>query len=287
MAKGLKGLANQIKKEIKEANKPVGEQFIDEIDKYLIASRSKREEENSISIKPSSYYKCIRSQWYSLLRFPKKKKWYPRSIRILENGTTLHEWIQREVFMDMENFGECKIKLIPPEELPNYDIEEIEFIKEHDAPEMEVKFRDRRHTEKYPVSAMIDGFMEFINQQMLFEFKTIKPEDFALLFEPLKDHIKQGAIYALCLGVPRVMFLYYDKGEHHFKAYLVEYNDDQVTWAKMRIQQIEEYLLALELPPKEESSNCRFCDYKDLCEKDACGKSFEQDEYGFSKVKEL
>ena len=283
---GLKDLAKKVKKEKKDSDRTIEELFLEAVDNYLVDSRTKKDEEcegKSLSIKPSSYYKCIRKLWYELLGFPKKEKRYPRSIRILENGTVLHEWIQTQVFMDMDK-GNYSIKLIPAEELPNYGVEGIEFIKEHNAPDMEIKFRDRRFTKLYPVSAMIDGFMEFNNLQMLFEFKTIKPDDFDLLIEPLKDHIKQGAIYALCLGVPRVMFVYYDKGYQHMKAYLVEYNDDQVTWAQMRVQTIEEYLLNLELPPSEPCDSCRFCPYKNLCDKDVAGKQFSEDENGYKFV---
>lgn len=284
-SKGLKKLANKVKKEIREINKPLEEVFIETIDNYLVESRQERdnEKENSISIKPSSYYKCIRKLWYELLGFPKKQKWYPRSIRILENGTVLHEWIQKQVFMDMDK-GDYDIKLIPETEFPAFGKPGIEFIKDHNAPEMEIKFRDMRFTKQYPISAMVDGAIEFRNLQMILEFKTIKPKDFELLFEPLKEHIKQGAIYALCTGIRRVMFLYYDKGEHHFKAFLVEYNDAQIEWARLRIQKIEEYLLNLELPPKEEGKDCDFCPFKDFCEREVAGKEFSKNEYGFNYV---
>ena len=293
--KGLAALAKKVKQEAKDAQKPMSDLFLEAIDNYLVKSRILKNEEyeNSKtdkrpSIKPSSYYKCIRKLWYDFMGFPKKERWYPRSIRILENGTVLHEWIQTQIFMDMDK-GDYAIKLLPANELPEYGKEGIEFIKEHKAPDMEVKFKDRRHTEKYAISAMIDGHMEFMNLQMLFEFKTINPKDFELLIAPLKDHIKQGAIYAMCLGVPRVMFLYYDKGSQFMKPYLVEYNDDQITWAKARCQTIEEYLLNQELPPKEkgEGKDCDFCPFKALCDKDVAGKTFKVDDDGYPSIEEI
>jgi len=281
----LKKLAQSIKKEIKEASKPFEDLFLDAVDSYLIKSRVKKEDEHgkSLSIKPSSYYKCARKLWYELLQFPKKPKYYAKSIRTLENGTVLHEWIQTQVFMDMDK-GEYHIKLLPAEELPSFNKEGIEFIKEHDAPAMEIKFRDYRYT-KYPVSAMIDGFMEFQDSRMLFEFKTINPKDFDMLYEPLKDHIKQGAIYALSLGLPRVIFVYYNKGNSDMKAYLVKYTDVQIEWAKTRVHYIDECTNNLDFPPKEEGRDCTYCSFKSLCDKEFCGKEFDVDENGFKFFK--
>lgn len=279
---GLRKLAQSVKKEIKEANKPFEELFLEAVDTYLIKSRMHKEEEHgkSLSIKPSSYYKCVRKLWYELLQFPKKPKYYAKSIRTLENGTVLHEWIQTQVFMDMDK-GDYAIKLLPAEELPAYGKPNIEFIKQHSAPDMEVKFKDYRFTDKYPVSAMIDGFMEFRGLRMLFEFKTINPQDFDLLYEPLKDHIKQGAIYALCLGIPRVMFVYYNKGNSEMKAYMIEYNDDQIAWAEARVRDIDDYTNNLDFPYKEEGKDCQYCSYSKICKDDYCGNEFNVDENGY------
>lgn len=278
----LKDLAKKIKKEEKERNKPLEEKFLDAIDKYFIDVANDEDEGHSLSIKPSSYYKCMRKLWYQLLGFPKKERKYARSQRILQVGTALHEWIQNDILMTMDN-----IELIPIEELPNYGLEGVEFITEHDASPMEVKFKDYRHTKKYPVSAMTDGAIEFLNERFVFEFKTINSKDFDNLYEPLKDHIKQGAIYCIGTGLNKVMFLYMNKDNQQLKSFLVYYNDKQLNWAKSRIVSIEQYVLNLELPPKEPDDNCKWCEYKYLCDKDCAGKTFEEDEVGFMKIKEL
>lgn len=261
----LKSLANKVKKENKEHDKTFEEKFIGQVDQFLVAP-PKEERPTRLAFRPSSYAKCQRLVYYFLKGIKEKKKENPRSKRILEVGTALHEWIQTEVFMKMD-LEDYQIKLVPKEELPSFGQEGIQFLEEHNAPPMEVKFLDHRWTEKFPISAMVDGSMTFMNKDMLFEFKTINPNDFDLLIEPLTDHIKQGAIYSLSTGVKSVMFLYLCKGTQQLKSYLITYRQEQLDWVVNRIRSIEGYVLRDELPPKEESKHCTWCGYKTLCDK--------------------
>ncbi len=242
----------------------IEKKFIKEIDKFLIKTYPQKEQ--SATIKPSSYYGCIRKTWYGILKYKARKRSFARGIRILECGTQLHEWIQTQVLMPIMEDSKSKIKKIPLEEIPSYGKKGVEFIKEHNAPDMEIKVRDSRYTEEYPISAMVDGAFEFEGKKMLFEFKTINPTDFEYLYRPLPDHIKQGALYTLCFEIPRVLFLYYNKGNQDLRAFLVEYTEEQIAWAGERAQEIEEYLLDQKLPPREENKYCTYCEYKHLCQ---------------------
>ncbi|MGA4519286.1 hypothetical protein ACPA0F_18670 [Solibacillus silvestris] len=263
----LKKLANKVKKEQKELDKPFAEHFTDALDKYLVAPKTGGRS-TRLAFRPSQYYKCVRQTYYFLSGVQGKSKRYPRSERILQVGTALHEWIQREILMKMDLEEESTIRLVPKEELPAFGKEGIEFLEQHDAPPMEVKFLDTRFTSVFPISAMVDGSLTMQGKNFLFEFKTINPRDFANLIEPLTDHIKQGAIYALSTGVRSVMFLYLCKGTQEWKPYLVTYTDEQLEWVVERIQTTENYVVNDELPPKEVSSQCQWCGYKTLCDKE-------------------
>ena len=98
---------------------------------------------------------------------------------------------------------------------------------------------------------MIDGALEYEGYPFIFEFKTINPKDFEYLIEPLQDHIKQGAMYSLCTGIRKVMFLYLCKGTQNLKAFTVDYRDDQLQWVINKIRGVEEKVLKNELPDKE------------------------------------
>ncbi|NLZ53639.1 MAG: hypothetical protein GX892_10930 [Thermoanaerobacteraceae bacterium] len=266
---GLKNLADKIKKEQREANKSFEEKFIDEIDKFLVEeAKRKRSESSRLAFRPSQYYKCERQTFYFLKGVKGVDGIYPRSQRILQVGTRLHEWIQNDILMKMNELG-YPIKILPKEELPFYGAEGVEIIEDHTAPPTEIKFIDFRFTEKFPISAMIDGALEYNGYPFIFEFKTINPNEFEYLIEPLPDHIKQGALYSLCIGLKKVLFLYLCKGTQNFKAYMVDYRDDQLEWVVNKIKGIEEQVLLDVLPDKEEDSlTCRFCPYSSICKKE-------------------
>ena len=259
---GLKNLAKKVKEKNAKDSVGIEEKFLKEIDSFLVSPPSNPTVDR-LAFRPSSYYKCTRQLYYFLSAFPKKEKVYPRSQRILQVGTALHEWIQEEILMKMDG-----IKLLPKEELPNFGRRGLEIVKQSNAPDMEIKFIDSSYTEKFPVSGMVDGFIEYEDISFLFEFKTINPTDFAKLIEAQKDHVKQGAIYALSLGVKRVMFVYLCKGTQNMKAFMVEYNQDQLDWVENRLVKVEEMVINSKLPAKEVGMDCRFCSYKQFCDKD-------------------
>jgi len=258
---GLKGLVKKIKNESKE--KSFEMRYLEAIDKYLVEPKGEQKKVR-LAFRPSSYYKCQRMVYYFLNGVPEKNKKPARIQRILDIGTITHEWIQEDVLMNM-----CTVKPLSVEEIPTYGEIGIEFIREHGSAPIEIKFVDKRWTARYPVSAMVDGFLEFENMNFLFEFKTINPKDFETLIEPLMEHIKQGAIYALCTGVRQVMFHYINKGNQEWKAFLVKYTDEQLEWVIERIQTIEGYVMKNELPEKEVSTkDCRYCSFKNMCGKE-------------------
>lgn len=291
----LKKLAGKVKKENKSKALPLADKIAKSMDDFITSGKQYPPRKSRKAFNPSSYYKCMRQMFYKLKGIEEKRKDTPRSQRILQVGTQLHEWVQREVLMKMDGFEDEPIKIVDKKELPSF--EEVDFeIVEHaldlatvrvlegdggeyyeidklysSIPETEVKFLDYRWTKEFPISAMVDGYLEFEGEQFLFEFKTINPKDFDNLIEPLPDHVKQGAIYATSTGIKRVMFLYLCKGTQNWKPYMVEYSDEQIEWVKARIQNTEEYVLNDELPPAEVSQHCRWCSFKKLCEKDSKG----------------
>ena len=241
---GLKDLAKKIKKENTEKDMTLEQKFGKAMDKYLIESRD-RNRRYSTSIKPSNYFKCLRQAWYGLLGFKQIGRVDAKSVKILEVGTALHEWIQEEVFMKMAEEG-IEIELLTNEEVPSFKDVDFTIVKEHNAPDMELKFRSKQYTEVYPVSAMVDGVFTFDNYTMLFEFKTINSRGFNQLFEVKKDHLQQGALYSICTGIDLILFMYLCKDTQQYKLYLHEYTKEQKEWAIERVRTLESKLINLE-----------------------------------------
>lgn len=261
----LKNLAVQMRKEQAAANITPEEKFIAEIEKFLVERPAEKRDGGCFT--STTYQKCQRWVWYKLRGMKEQKKVYPRSVRITDIGTKTHDWIQ-DTLKSMSDNG-YKVKLLPVEEFPNYGKEGVKFIQGGGNHPIETKMKDSRWTEKYIINTMCDGSLEFENRQMLFEFKTINTDDFKVLIEPLKKHVKQGAMYALITGIMRVMFLYINKNDQHLKAYLVEYTDEQLEWVKNRLRYIERCLLDNVLPEKEGTEDeCHWCGYRHLCIKE-------------------
>ncbi len=264
----LKALAQATKKENKAKSRTVEELFLAAIDEYLIQTAKQKDDptKKRKAHNPSSYYKCWRSKWYELMDFPKSVKYVAKMQRVFAVGTITHEWIQDEILAKMNTLDSSPIRLIPKEELPAYGQEGVIFSTEHGSSPIEVKFLDYRHTKLYPVSAMIDGAFRFMSKDILFEFKTIKHEDFEYLIEPSLDYRKQGAMYSTCMGINLVMFVYIDKDTQEMKAYLVEYTKEQQEWVVSRMTTLEGYIERNELPPKEVSKDCNYCAFKYYCD---------------------
>jgi len=170
--------------------------------------------------------------------------------------------------MEMDKLEDSPIRLIPKEELPSYGQEGFEVVTNKTAPPMEIKFLDYRYTRLFPISAQVDGALRFMSKDCIFEFKTMKSQQFQLLIEVPPEYKKQGAMYSLCTGLRYVLYLFINKDTQEFKAYLVEFDERAHEWVRSRLNTLEDYVEQGKLPPKEESQDCRYCPFKSLCEND-------------------
>lgn len=264
---GFTNFADLVQKEIKAGNKTEGELFTEYLDNFIVERKIKETKEERLAFRPSSYYKCPRQIWYFLKGFPKKGNMEARLERILGVGTALHVWVQMNVLAELDKVDK-NFKLLTKEDMPVYRTQGIEFIDEHESADIEIKFLDSRFSLYYPISAMVDGAFHFNNSDYIFEFKTINPYQFKDLKEPLFEHKKQGAIYAMCLGIPKVMFLYLNKANQEWVAFTVYYDEKAFNWVKKRITFIEQAVLENKLPEREVSHDCGYCPYKKFCDFD-------------------
>jgi hypothetical protein len=288
----LKALAKKVIKETEEQEKSLSEKFVNVLDKFIVNSRSEDKDSNvyterrSKYIRPSSYSKCLRSTWYSMLGFPGNKTYKAKGLRTLEIGTALHEWVQKEIFM-RKNFP---IELCDYKQIPSYGAEGIEFFtakqnKLENRPKMEIGWIDKRWTKKYHLYSIIDGFLSFENLYMLFEFKTINPNDFKYLYQPLEENMLQASLYSLSTDIDTIMFLYINKGNSEWKPFEFRVTEQQKEWSLDRIQSMDSSLINLELPKTEPNKFCNLCPYKSLCDEDKCDAVFDEVD-GFVKFRD-
>lgn len=258
----LKRLEKLLKNNITEYKKTEGDLFVKTLDDFILEKASRNEKEN-IAFRPSQYYKCMRQIWYFLNGYKKDSVKNPKSERILQVGTALHEWVQTKILLEL-NSCSSNFRVLTKDDLKVFEKEGIECIVNHSAPPTEIKFLDRRFTKYFPISAMVDGVIEFNGNIFIFEFKTINSNGFKSLTAPLKAHTKQGAIYSMCLEIPKVLFLYLNKDTQDWAAFDYEYSETQYKWVRDRLETIENYYETKIIPPREEG-DCYYCDYKNIC----------------------
>jgi CRISPR/Cas system-associated exonuclease Cas4 (RecB family) len=253
-------------KEIKNNIKTEGDTFTDLLDNF-IGLKFNVKREGRLAFRPSSYYKCNRQVWYFLKGFPEKINMTSKTHRILGVGTALHEWVQNNILTEL-NKESNNFTLLTKFEIPSFNKKGITFIDEHNSSPIEIKFLDERFTHLFPISAMVDGAFEFNNKYYIFEFKTMNSTAYSFLKKPLEDHIKQGAIYSLCLEIPNVMFLYLNKSTEDWKAFNIKYDYKSHDWVKQKLNYLENYVEQDILPEREVSKNCSYCPFKKYCDYD-------------------
>ena len=122
--------------------------------------------------------------------------------------------------------------------------------------------------DKYNISGMIDGALTFLGKNVIWEFKTIKPDEFKFLNEVHKKYLEQGAMYYLCLGIPYVLFHYEDKGDQIYKVFEYEYKPVHAEWVINKMERINQCVQHRVLPPKPtDTKGCTYCEYKSICKK--------------------
>ncbi len=296
----LKGLTTAMKElDKKEKEQSFTEKFLKEYDRIIEALNTKINNDQAISKrkvwKPSHISKCEINLYYYFLDKPANfNSVKARTWRAFGFGTAHHRWNQEEILAKVREVTDSKIELLDLNrlELPNG----TKIIERKDPLEQKLQkallelnlseelvntavskfnaeniigIRDTEwkfFNEKYNVSGMIDGAISFETKNIIWEYKTIKPDDYKFLVEVHKKYLEQGAMYYLCLGIPYILFQYEDKGSHEFKAFEYEYKPVHSEWVIAKMERINKCIEHRVLPPKPvDDFNCKFCEYKEIC----------------------
>jgi CRISPR/Cas system-associated exonuclease Cas4 (RecB family) len=273
----IKDLAKLAKQQDKDNNKSLPERFVSSLDQFIVDSRTKeRKAQRQTWIRPSMFHKCMRYQWYKILNYPYSNKSTARGERVFETGSALHEWVQTDVI----GRSDSPIEILSAKDCPNYGQEGFTIFDDNHRNLMEISFVSTKFTNKYELRGSCDGIIKFEGIPYIFEFKTIKQEDYNLLFEAKREHRMQAAVYALNFGVDEIMFLYINKNTQEWKAFPVTITLAQKEWVIERSMKLDTMLVNNELPEREESETCKWCEYAKICKKDTrCGLIVGEDGY--------
>ena len=242
-----------------EKAKTVGEQFVADLNRSIQLSKEKHTP--SKTIKPSGLGGCLRQQ-YLILQGAEIDVGVlepAENITIQQSGNDRHNRLQNAC-QEAHNYGVDIIWCDP---------EEIVKLAQQKGINTTIKRRDGNellcHNSDYNTNFKCDGIIIYKGIKYILEIKTEEYGKFNCRVAPEPMHEFQGGMYAICLGIDRVMYLYEERNLTFRKAYEVIITDKIKKEVMDRIKITQLYSDKGKVPPKEKK--CTYCHYKQECKK--------------------
>lgn len=212
--------------------------------------------------------------------------------RIFHNGHDVHSRIQRYL-TDLGKFTEGKCVLIgrwkckacgtgfgyPPEEadpkdFKNYWVpvpEKCNCAGGSASPNsfryMECGIEDR----DLRIKGKMDGVIKWKEESWCVEIKSVNPFEFPKLSAPHENYLVQSNIYQRSSGIPRMVWLYEDKGSQGLKDFITFYDESVLIPVFMVLGNANVCIGAKTYPDRltgSATSFCKLCEYRQICNLD-------------------
>ena len=262
MSRRLLNLINNNKPEL-----PANKKFLADVMSCIERMEQEGRRKGSNYYKPSSLH-CMRNMYFTRTKAPQDPETVEyNSTGMADTGTARHEAIQetllkmRELGFDWEyvdvadyvkkkqDFGKCRTLVV--KEKQGAETHLIDTA-------LNISFR-------------CDGIIRRIstNEYFLFEFKNVVSFKFNQVEnEPLEQHMNQVICYCTALDLDKAFVVYENRDVCTLECTYKEITDDMKNWLVSYISECEGYVERFIAPPKtEDTSNCRFCRYKNICRK--------------------
>ncbi len=121
-----------------------------------------------------------------------------------------------------------------------------------------------RITHRIPDGPVIAGKIDFIYNDTVYDLKTISNE-YAVRDGPKEEHVKQVLFYAWVNNTPKAGLIYVWLGG--VKIFLIDTSRayEVVKELEERAMKLWTALRKMEPPEREESWQCKYCEFKDIC----------------------
>lgn len=237
--------------------------LVNVLDKYIVKCANDNSKQGSNFYKPSSIGSCKRGLYYSRLEVCGNEELTAASIGICDTGSYRHEYIQ-SILEDISTTNYCDFKWIDPEQY----IRDNNIMEKYGTKVVrKVGHETKLFNDKYQMSFMMDGLIQFKGTLYILEIKTCASFLFSKLTGVMDKHRQQATCYSMCIGIPTVLFIYEDRGLLNHKGFLYHVTPEDKLMVANKIADVEEYVSRGELPPKEKDK-CQYCNYKEVCRKD-------------------
>jgi CRISPR/Cas system-associated exonuclease Cas4 (RecB family) len=191
---------------------------------------------------PSEVGKCLRKIWYSY-KYPKEVE--PWLLKVFELGNIIHDFIANVI--------------------KSQKTSDVELLKEELPVKMDI--------DDFVISGRVDDLMlvKSNGKHFLVEVKSTKSIDYVK--SPQPQHESQLQFYMHASGVRNGILLYVDKRDLKTKTFEIPYSDKKSEDIIERFRFIHKTLTQNELPVAEAKAipdwkwMCRYCEYKEMCDR--------------------
>lgn len=247
---------------VRESNLPPEVVFLNSLNKTIEKVNTKP---NKVSqtYKPSSL-QCVRKMYYQVGGMALGEEMKPDSpelVGIGESGTNRHLDIQSYI-TKMKDNGFNWEYISVKDYVEQNNLTYLELLDNDSEFETKLKHKELN------MNFMSDGILKHNEEYFVFEYKTETSRKWVGRTEINPDHKYQATAYCLSFKLNRVIFVYENRDTCEKKAYLFEVTEEMKQDLVQRIKLVDGYLERLELPYKEVSKNCRYCPYKEFCDRD-------------------
>lgn len=191
---------------------------------------------------------CGRLLYYRYIGEPPDKKFPPRTLRIFNTGTKIHEQLQGYLNEISRRSGGVDVF----------------------TDEVRVHEGNSEVANQYEIDSTTDGLwivkMPGTHIRFGLEIKSIKAELFKdISSSPSPDNIVQSTVYMGCLDLPLFNILYYCKNDSVMAEFPILF--DPKIWQAItdKIDFVRKHAVDEEPPPRESGFHCKYCRYSHIC----------------------
>ena len=122
------------------------------------------------------------------------------------------------------------------------------------------------------MSFMCDGIIKYKNHYYILEVKTETSNKWWSREGVDEKHYNQATAYSIAFGLDEIIFLYVNRDILDMKTFIFKPTDDMKQNLIGTIEECDEYVKKIILPPKPETINkrvCEYCSYRERCRKNS------------------
>ena len=242
---------------------PPNEDFLSDLKRSIEMDANKSTRKPSQTYKPSSM-NCIRNMYYQVIgREPDEGVTNYTLVGITQSGSDIHEHIQTAV-SNMKNNGiDCEY------------LDVADFVTSRQLNYLNIVAKQGMETKLYHktlnMSFLCDGIIRYKGKYYILELKTETMRKWQDRKGVDPKHYNQATAYSIAFGLDNVIFVYINRDLLDMKSYMFTVTNEMKQELIGKIENCDEYVKSLKIPPKPTEASgkfCQYCSYRGCCNND-------------------